>query len=157
MLVAGLARGVHCVGMCGGIVGAFAARGVIPIRDARAGEAACMSGALPVQAVLYVLVNFMLVLIGLYLAGAGGLLRRAERLGAPLWRRLQPLAAHLLGARTLAAGLRRGSGMGVAALRAGVRCAYGYGALAMLAFGLGQAAGVAESIRRGLLCLWEKT
>ena len=38
MLAAGLASGVHCVGMCGGIVAAFDARGrrVIPVREAGA-------------------------------------------------------------------------------------------------------------------------
>ena len=41
------------------------------------------------------------VLVGLYLAGAGSALIRLEALGAPLWRRLQPLAARLLPADTL--------------------------------------------------------
>ena len=34
MLALGLASGLHCVGMCGGIVAAFSARRVIPIADA---------------------------------------------------------------------------------------------------------------------------
>jgi sulfite exporter TauE/SafE len=231
MLVAGLASGVHCVGMCGGIVGAFAAHRVVAIHEARrgaewprqlafnagriasytaaggaaglaGGAAAYMSGALPVQTALYVLANVMLVLIGLYVAGAGGLLRRAERFGAPLWRRIQPLAARLLGARTLPQAFGAGAvwgwlpcglvygaltvaalagspgrgalvmlafglgtlpnlmaaGLAAARLRAWsanprVRLAAGAVVLGFGAFGLAHAAGVADGIRRGLLCL----
>ncbi|OGB91155.1 MAG: hypothetical protein A3H39_15580, partial [candidate division NC10 bacterium RIFCSPLOWO2_02_FULL_66_22] len=126
MLAAGFASGVHCVGMCGGIVAAFDSNRVIQVRAktdwhrriafnlgristyAAAGAvagllggAAYAAGALPAQAVLYVAANIMLVLMGLHLAGAGRLLGRLEALGAPLWRRLQPLAARLLPARTL--------------------------------------------------------
>jgi hypothetical protein len=109
------------------------------------GGAAYAAGALPAQAVLYVAANIMLVLMGLHLAGAGRLLGRLEALGAPLWRRLQPLAARLLPARTLsqsyAAGLVWGwlpCGMVYAAL-AGAMLAGSpaRGALAMTAFGLG--------------------
>ncbi len=174
MLVAGLASGVHCVGMCGGIVGAFAARRVIPVREARnfrewprqlafnagriasytaagaaaglaGGAAAYMSGALPLQTALYVLANGVLVLIGLYLAGVGGWLRSVERLGAPLWRRLQPLAARLLGARSLPQAFAAGAvwgwlpcGLVYGALTmAALAASPARGALAMLAFGLG--------------------
>jgi hypothetical protein len=176
MLAAGLASGLHCVGMCGGIVTAFDARGgsrrlaVIPVRPASAwgrrlafnagristyaaagaaagllGAAAYAASALPAQTVLYVAANIMLVLMGLHLAGAGRLLARLEALGAPLWRRLQPLAARLLPARTpaqaYAAGLVWGwlpCGMVYAAL-AGAMLAgsAARGALAMTAFGLG--------------------
>jgi len=177
MLAAGLASGLHCVGMCGGIVAAFDAsvanphsNRVIPIRAktdwhrrlafnlgrittyAAAGAAAGLlggaayaAGALPAQTVLYAAANIMLVLMGLYLAGAGRLLARLEALGAPLWRRLQPLAARLLPARTpaqaYAAGLVWGwlpCGMVYAAL-AGAMFAgsAARGALAMVAFGLG--------------------
>jgi sulfite exporter TauE/SafE len=34
MLVADFASGIHCLGMCGGIVSAFSARRVISLRDA---------------------------------------------------------------------------------------------------------------------------
>jgi len=177
MLAAGFASGVHCVGMCGGIVAAFDAsvanshsNRVIQVRAktdwhrriafnlgristyAAAGAvagllggAAYAAGALPAQAVLYVVANIMLVLMGLHLAGAGRLLGRLEALGAPLWRRLRPLAARLLPARTLsqsyAAGLVWGwlpCGMVYAAL-AGAMLAgsAARGALAMTAFGLG--------------------
>lgn len=177
MLAAGLASGLHCVGMCGGIVTAFDARvansdarRVIPIREKSAGQtrlafnlgrissytaagaaagtlgaAAYASGVLPAQETLQVAANGMLVLVGLYLAGAGRLLSRLEALGTPLWRRLQPLAARLLPARTLpqayAAGLVWGAlpcAMVYAALAAATFAgSAARGALAMTAFGLG--------------------
>jgi sulfite exporter TauE/SafE len=233
MLVAGLASGVHCLGMCGGIISAFSARRVISLPDAAravkpewprqlafnsgriasytaagavvgsvGGLGVWIAGALPAQTVLFVLANAMLVLVGLYLAGAGGALVRLEALGAPLWRRLQPLAARLLPADTLPRSFAAG------ALWGWLPCGLVYGALAaaafagspergalvMLAFGLGtlpnllaaglaatrlrawagrrsvriaagtlllgfgvfglaHASGLAEGIRRGLLCL----
>jgi sulfite exporter TauE/SafE len=170
MLAAGLASGVHCVAMCGGIVSVFDAARVIPIREkvdwgrrlafnagrissymaagaaaGALGAAAYASGALPAQETLQVIANLMLVLVGLYLAGAGGALSRIESLGQPLWRRVQPLAARLLPARTplqgYAAGLAWGwlpcamvyAALATAAASGGaVR-----GALGMAAFGLG--------------------
>jgi sulfite exporter TauE/SafE len=176
MLVAGLASGVHCIGMCGGIVTAFAAQRVIPIAEVPArrgadlarqlafnggrlssyalggaaaglagGAAAYLAGVLPVQAVLYVLANLMLVLVGLYLMGSGRWLARLEALGGPLWRRLQPVAARGLSARTVpqayVAGLAWGwlpCGLVYGALAAAAFAGSPVGgALAMLAFGLG--------------------
>jgi sulfite exporter TauE/SafE len=172
MLAAGLASGVHCVGMCGGIVAAFDNAGArtIPIREktdwarriafnlgrlstyAAAGTLAgalgagvYASGALPAQQTLQVVTNLVLILIGLYLAGAGRLFARVEALGLPLWRRIQPSAARLLAARTLprayAAGLAWGwlpCGMVYAALAAAAFAGgAGRGALGMAAFGLG--------------------
>lgn len=170
MLAAGLASGVHCVGMCGGIVTAFDAKKTIPIREQGAwarriafnagristyamagavaggvGAAAYAAGALPAQETLQVAVNVMLVFVGLYLAGAGGLLSRVEAIGMPLWRRMQPLAARLLPAVTplqgYAAGLVWGAlpcAMVYAALFAATAAgSAARGALAMAAFGLG--------------------
>ncbi|MCC6211892.1 MAG: sulfite exporter TauE/SafE family protein [Burkholderiales bacterium] len=170
MLAAGLASGVHCVGMCGGIVAAFDLKRVIPIREenrwgrrlafncgrvctyAAAGALAGSLGAavyaavaLPAQAMLQFAACAMLVLVGLYLVGAERVFAPLEALGAPLWRRLQPLAARLLSAPTLAraylAGLAWGwlpcamvyAALAAAALAGGAA----RGALAMLAFGLG--------------------
>ena len=171
MLAAGLAAGVHCVAMCGGIVAAFDAGGrVIPIRERGAwlrrlafnagristyaaagalagtiGAAALAAGALPAQAMLQLAASALLVLVGLYLAGAGRLLAPLEALGMPLWRSLQPLAARLLPARTPAgaylAGLAWGwlpcamvyAALAAAALSGGAA----RGALGMAAFGLG--------------------
>jgi sulfite exporter TauE/SafE len=164
LLATGFASGVHCIGMCGGIVCAFSSNGgglrqqfafslgrisSYAAAGAAAGLAgsagAWVAGALPAQTALYVLANVMLLLVGLHLAGAGGWLARIESVGAPLWRRLQPLAARLLPARTpaqaYAAGLVWGwlpcglvYGALAAAAFAGSPAA---GALAMLAFGLG--------------------
>lgn len=170
MLAAGLASGVHCVGMCGGIVTAFDGGRVIPIREkivwmnriafnlgristysaagaaaGSVGAAVFAAGVLPAQQTLQIAASGMLVLVGLYLAGAGRVLARFEALGLPLWRRLQPLAARLLPARTLprayAAGLAWGwlpCAMVYAALAAATFSGdAGRGALAMAAFGLG--------------------
>jgi uncharacterized protein len=161
-----------------------------------------VAGALPAQTVLFVLANVMLVLVGRYLAGVGRVLVRFEALGAPLWRRLQPLAARALPAETLpesfvagalwgwlpcglvygalaaaafagspsggalvmlafglgtlpnllAAGLAAGRLRALAARRR-VRIAAGALVLGFGVFGLAHASGLAEGIRRGLLCL----
>jgi len=170
MFAAGLASGVHCVAMCGGIVTAFDARRTIPIREQGAwarrfafnagristyaaagaiaggiGAAAYAAGVLPAQETLQVAINVMLVFVGLYLAGAGSLLSRVEAIGLPLWRRLQPLAARLLPARTLLQGYGAGLAWGMlpcamvyAALFAATAAGSApRGALAMAAFGLG--------------------
>ena len=144
MLAAGLASGVHCVAMCGGIVAAFDGRRVIPIKArtdwqrrivfnvgvfstyalagaaaGTLGAAAYASGVLPAQETLQVAANAMLVLVGLHLAGAGRLLwvRRAGNAA------LAPAAAAgrapAAGA-VAAAGLCRGHGVGLAALRHGL-------------------------------------
>lgn len=233
LFATGLASGVHCAGMCGGIVAVFGVQRAIPIRAAASvqgseivrqlafnagriasyaaggalagfagGAAITMAGALPAQTALYVLANLMLVLVGLYLAGAVRLLGWLEQLGAPLWRRVQPFAARMLAARKLpqvfAAGLAWGwlpcglvygafavaalagspaagaaamlafglgtlpnllaAGLVAARLRAwmtrrAVRLGAGTLVLGLGAFGLAQASGIADSVRRGLLCL----
>ena len=112
LAVMGLASGAHCVGMCGGIVTAF---NVVEFRarssfwrrqllfnagristyaaaGTLAGALGYAAGATGAQSGLHVLASVALILVGLHLAGFGALLR-LERLGAPLWRRLQPLAA----------------------------------------------------------------
>ena len=170
MFATGLASGVHCVGMCGGIVAAFDSGRVIPIREeiiwmnriafnlgristysaagaaaGSVGAAAYATGVLPAQEALQIAASVMLVVVGLYLAGAGRLFARFEALGLPLWRRLQPIAARLLPARTLprayAAGLVWGwlpCAMVYAALAAATFAGgAARGALAMAAFGLG--------------------
>jgi hypothetical protein len=120
---AGLASGAHCTLMCGGIVAAFDARTVIPIRPLpRAGHwarrlafnagritsyaaagaaaggvgaAAYAAAALPAQQALAVAAGLALLCTGLSLAGAERWLRPLEALGAPLWRWLRPAAARL--------------------------------------------------------------
>jgi sulfite exporter TauE/SafE len=127
----GLAGGVHCVGMCGGIVGALAgatgqrqpamrlhlaySAGRIlsyGLAGALAGSAGGVLGwagsaALGVrgsmvgQSIFMLAASLMLIMLGLYLSGLAPVLRHMESLGAGLWRRLQPLARPLLPAATL--------------------------------------------------------
>jgi len=169
MLAAGLASGVHCVGMCGGIVAAFDSKRFIRIEEpgrwkrhlafnlgristyvaagaavGTLGAAAYAAGALPAQEMLHLAANGMLVLVGLYLAGADRLLAPLESLGMPLWRRLQPLAARLLPARTM-------SGAYLAGLAWGwLPCAMVYAALAAATFSGGAAAGALGMAAFGL-------
>jgi sulfite exporter TauE/SafE len=164
----GLLGGVHCVGMCGGIVGALTVQ--TPRRRrawdlhlaysagriasyAVAGAIVGMIGGaglmfnqvLPVQMLLYVLANLVLVGLGLYLAGFGNQLARIEVLGAWLWRRVQPYSAKVLPADTAGKAFVLGTLWGwlpcglvysllVTALLSG---GAGSGAAVMLAFGLG--------------------
>lgn len=160
MLLLGVASGVHCVGMCGGFVAAFNG---IPIRKVEtrrwrrlalfnagrissysaAGALAGFLGgelsfALGAQTVLYVVANLLLVFIGLHLAGwFSGI----EKLGLPLWRRLQPYAARAMGGNAYAAGLFWGwlpCGLVYAALAvAALSGSAAGGAAAMAAYGIG--------------------
>ena len=124
----GLFGGVHCVGMCGGIVGALSfglPEGVrarplaqlpylLAYNGGRitsyvvAGTAAGGISALAMhlldvrqaQLVLQVFAGAFLVLMGLYLAGWWLGLARVEGLGARLWRHIEPLGRRLLPVRT---------------------------------------------------------
>jgi sulfite exporter TauE/SafE len=114
---AGLLGGVHCAGMCGGIVGSLsaAARGPAVSRQlafnagrissyAVAGAIAGAAGALArqsapafaIQMGLFLLANALMLLLGLYIAGWGRVLLRLEAAGGALWRRLQPLARRVV-------------------------------------------------------------
>jgi len=126
--VVGLLGGVHCVGMCGGIVGAMTF-GLPPERRNRVLEmlpfqlaynlgrlgsytlAGAMMGGLGlllgqlmpvyyVQHILLALAGVFMILLGLYLSGWWMLLNRVERLGGALWRRIEPLARRLLPVKT---------------------------------------------------------
>jgi sulfite exporter TauE/SafE len=99
----------------------------------------------PLKIALYVLANLMLIGMGLYLAGLSALIGRVERLGAPLWARLQPRLAKLLPIRSVPQALAVGALWGwmpcglvysasLSALATGNAAS---GALVMLAFGLG--------------------
>lgn len=122
LFLIGLLGGTHCIGMCGGIVGALsmgaparfglhlAYNGGRLLSYAVAGALAgalgqasmTLDGQLPVRVLLYLLANLMLIALGLYLMGAGGALAFTERLGQSLWRHLQPLSRRYLPARTAA-------------------------------------------------------
>ena len=163
----GLLGGVHCVGMCGGIVGAVSVGlpgqsrwplllgynvgriASYTLAGAVAGGLGLFfSGLLPVrhaqQALLAVAALFM-ILLGLYLGGWWPLLARLERLGGHLWKRIEPLGRGLLPVR------RPGQALALGLLWGWLPCGLVYsvliwsvsaggaaqGALLMLAFGLG--------------------
>ena len=200
VFLVGLFGGLHCAGMCGGIVSVIGAGTgrkppagpVIPIRVAQeqapvmaaqslatttarpiaqptqhllaynAGRIATYTligtlagalgsattlarGLLAIEQTMFVAANLLLILLGLYLSGAMRSLAFLERAGSGLWRLLSPLAARLLGLRSLrgafATGLVWGLvpcgmvyGVLIAALLSG--SAIQGGAL-MLVFGLG--------------------
>lgn len=123
-LLVGLLGGVHCAGMCGGLVGAFSLQ--LPGQGPRAtyhlaanlgriasyalagGIAGALGGTslflqklFPVEQALYVLAQLMLILLGLYLAGFAQTVLVLEKLGGGLWKKLQPLLRRLLPIRTL--------------------------------------------------------
>lgn len=125
----GLLGGVHCVGMCGGIVSALTVQTIrMPGEKSRDWplhlaynlgriSSYVMAGAvmgaigtvgmlfnniLPVQLGLYVIANLMLVAMGLYLTGFTRALSDVERLGQGFWARIQPLTKRFLPARSVA-------------------------------------------------------
>jgi sulfite exporter TauE/SafE len=153
MFLLGLASGLHCVGMCGGIVGAFSTRQVLHSRKsllirqfsfnagriasyAAAGALAGLAGSvaayagvvLPAQAGLYVLANVVLVLVALHIAGIGNPLRSIERFGLPLWKKVHSFAARLIAAQG------KLNAFGAGAMWGWLPCGLVYGALAAAAF-----------------------
>jgi sulfite exporter TauE/SafE len=166
-LLAGLLGGVHCVGMCGGIVAAFSFRAdgsAPPFRLHLAYNAGrvlsytvfgALAGTLgstlnlleirPVQTLLYLLAQGVMILLGLYLAGWNHWVLAFEKLGGGLWRQISPAFRSLLPVRNVPGGLLAGMVWGwlpcglvysvlVAAFAAGSASS---GAALMLAFGLG--------------------
>jgi uncharacterized protein len=131
VFLVGLLGGVHCVGMCGGIVSALTVQ--LPRQKTpwsihlaynlgRIGSymsAGALMGAigslgllldhwLPVQMTLYVAANLMLIGLGLYLTGMTQTLAFVERAGQWLWRRVQPLTRHFLPVHGMAQALPLG-------------------------------------------------
>lgn len=124
VFLVGLLGGVHCAGMCGGIVSALSMQGP---RDAKGpawtvhlaynlgrissyATAGALMGALgslglllnnalPVQMTLYIAANLMMIALGLYLTGITGALAFTERAGQWLWRRIQPATRRFLPVR----------------------------------------------------------
>jgi hypothetical protein len=162
-----LVGGLHCAGMCGGIVGALQLNRPPAVSAARlaagyhAGRlssyamAGVLAGTLgaalyaadvaPVQAALLGFGSLMLLAIGASMFGRSAWLKRIEPAGAWLWRFVAPLARRVYpprnGAQALVAGLAWGwipCGMVYAALPLAL-VAGGplQGALVMLAFGAG--------------------
>jgi len=165
LLLIGLLGGTHCIGMCGGIVGAlsmggparlslhlaynlgrvtsYATAGAIAGALGQAGMA--LSGQWPLRSALYVLANLMLVALGLYLMGVTRALAFSERAGQQLWRHLQPLSRRYLPARTAAQAFPLGllwgwlpCGLVYSALATALTSGSAWhGAGLMLAFGVG--------------------
>lgn len=120
-LTVGLLGGVHCVGMCGGIVGAMT---ITMPGEKRASHfpillgyntgrilsytvAGALFGGLgqlsmpllqiqSMQSGLAVIAGVMMILMGLYLGGWSYLLRYVERAGGAVWKRIEPLGRQLL-------------------------------------------------------------
>ncbi|TDR72976.1 sulfite exporter TauE/SafE family protein [Paludibacterium purpuratum] len=166
IFLAGLLGGGHCVGMCGGIVAALTFNlpagknryvmllgfnlgrltSYVLIGALLGGLAgATLLRAQPLQFALYLLANVMIIAIGLYLAGLSAFVTRIERLGQPIWRRLQPLVRRLLPIRHAGQAVLAGAvwgwvpcglvySAGISALASGHALD---GALIMLCFGLG--------------------
>ncbi|MDR1999925.1 MAG: sulfite exporter TauE/SafE family protein [Zoogloeaceae bacterium] len=131
IFLVGLLGGTHCVGMCGGIVGALAAQ----VSGERAGwplhlaynlgrilsyaAAGALVGAIgglglafgpvaKVQLAFYILASLMLIALGFYLMGFTRSLAFVERAGQTLWRRIQPLTRRFLPVRGAAQALPLG-------------------------------------------------
>lgn len=165
-VVLGLLGGGHCLGMCGGLMGALTMAIPVEQRGRRlqlllaynlgrilsygcAGLLLGLGGwALansPAAMALRIVAGLLLVCMGLYLGGWWSGLTRIEALGRGLWRYLQPLAKRLLPVTSLPRALLLG------ALWGWLPCGLVYStllwaasqgsaldsALLMLAFGLG--------------------
>ena len=155
---AGLLGGVHCVGMCGGVVGALSAGSTGPLWRRLAGYnagrigsyavAGALAGALGglaqvagpeavLRTVLFVAAQAMVILIGFYVAGWGGAVLRLESVGSRLWKRIEPLRHRFFpidsDARALGAG----------AVWGWVPCGLVYGMLPLAAVGGGPLQGAA--------------
>ncbi len=131
----GLLGGVHCVGMCGGIVGALtlglpeaqrSGWGQLPYQLAYnlgriasytlagalvGGLGLLLAGMMPVylaQRALQGLAAVFMIALGLYLAGWWMGLRRVEQAGGSIWRRLEPFGRKLLPVRSPAQALLLG-------------------------------------------------
>ena len=165
LFLVGLLGGTHCVGMCGGIVGALSlgapARWSMHLaynagRILSYGVAGALAGALgaaslaldgpaPVRLTLYLLANLMLVALGLYLLGVTRALAFTERAGQHLWRHIQPLTRRFVPAKTVTQAFPLGllwgwlpCGLVYSALTTALGSGSPWrGALLMLAFGLG--------------------
>jgi len=130
----GLLGGVHCVGMCGGIVAALSFG--LPEQAGRKSwplllgynvgrlSSYTLAGALmggvglltvqlsdlhQVQLVLQLLAALMMIALGLYLAGWWFGLSRLERLGGKVWSLIEPLGRGLLPVKTPLRALLLGS------------------------------------------------
>lgn len=124
---AGLLGGVHCIGMCGGIVGALSFGAAQQQNGARLYAillaynlaritsymlAGALLGGVAALAVYWLDIRLLqktlqwiaalfMLLLGLYLAGWWTVLVRVEKIGAALWRAIEPLARRFLSVQTI--------------------------------------------------------
>ena len=165
-LILGLLGGGHCLGMCGGLMGALTL--AIPpeqrgrrlrlllaynlgriLSYAGAGLLLGLAGwavaSSPAALALRVVAALLLIAMGLYLAGWWSGLTRIEALGRGLWRHIQPVASRLLPMSSLPRALLLGALWGwlpcglvySTLLWAASQGNAGYSAALMLAFGVG--------------------
>jgi uncharacterized protein len=129
-VVLGLLGGGHCLGMCGGLMGALTM--AIPLEQrsrrlqlllaynlGRILSYACAGLLLglggwalansPAAMLLRIVAGLLLICMGLYLAGWWSGLTRIEALGRGLWRHIQPLAKRLLPVTSLPQALLLGA------------------------------------------------
>ncbi|WP_367122693.1 sulfite exporter TauE/SafE family protein [Sulfurivirga sp.] len=128
-MLVGLLGGVHCLGMCGGVVGTLTFGLPKSVQQARARtllyqlaynlgriSSYAVAGALfgwlgasltnlavflPAQQVLQAVAGLLMISLGLYLAGVWRGIVAIEKLGGRLWRRIQPWAQKLTPVRSL--------------------------------------------------------
>lgn len=165
-LILGLLGGGHCLGMCGGLMGALTL--AIPkeqqgrrvrlllaynlgrvLSYASAGLLLGLAGwalaGSPLATAMRVVAALLLITMGLYLAGWWSGLTRIERLGRGLWRHIQPVASRLLPVSSLPRALLLGALWGwlpcglvySTLLWAASQGNATHSALLMLAFGVG--------------------
>lgn len=168
LFLMGFLGGSHCVGMCGGLSsalvlhlpphlprwqmlvvsnsGRIASYVLIGLLLGGLGQwGVSLDQTRLLQMLLSLAANLLLFLVGLYLAGISAAAGRVERLGRPLWRRLNPLLGRILPLRSRAACLAAGLLWGwlpcglvySASLYALGSAGFWEGGLLMLAFGLG--------------------
>jgi sulfite exporter TauE/SafE len=164
--ILGLLGGGHCLGMCGGLMGALTLAIPLEQRGRRlrlllaynlgrvltyaatgllVGVLGWAVASSPGATGLRVAAALLLIAMGLYLAGWWSGLTRIEQLGRGLWRLIQPVAGHLLPVSTVPRALLLGGLWGwlpcgqvySTLLWAASQGNAAHSALLMLAFGLG--------------------
>ena len=119
LFLLGFFGGTQCVGMCGGLSSAFALQlpphlnrlGLIVLLNLGRISSYVLIGLIVglvgqigislddtrwLQNGLYVAANVLLLLLGLYLAGLSTAATQIERIGRPIWKRLNPILNRLL-------------------------------------------------------------
>ena len=119
LFLLGFFGGTHCVGMCGGLSSAFALQlpphlnrlGLIVLLNLGRISSYVLIGLIVglvgqigislddtrwLQNGLYIAANMLLLLLGLYLAGLSTAATQSERIGRPIWKRLNPILNRLL-------------------------------------------------------------